>query len=406
MRKLIENVLLKSIDLGEIRKKSSNKILKIVIFTLLSISAASKINAQFVNIPDAKFKSYLLSIVKHPTSINNITPAEAASFKGKFDLYRIKSFNLTGINAFTGLTGINCSNDTITNFDVSGCKSLKYLDCSYCKFGSININGCNLLDSITIMYTDSISSIDLSSDTSLRYLDLTYNFKLKSINIKNGHIDSLKKLLVAFCYKVNCIQVDDTAKAIAKPYYDWSVTYNSLYSTNCFGTSLPIKFLNVFASNTNNGNKINWSVLNNENASYYTIQQSNNGNDFSNIANIASSNLPSYNYLVQNTTFKKVYYRIVATEKDGTKSFSEIISLNNSQKSLINVYPNPVKDYVYIDGNNVQQISIKNLAGKVFVQQTNLNTTHSKLDIAFLPQGIYFVEIITANGKEVGKIIK
>lgn len=48
------------------------------ILLVLFIVSGSKVNAQYVNIPDPTFKAWVLANIPHPTSATDITPAKAA----------------------------------------------------------------------------------------------------------------------------------------------------------------------------------------------------------------------------------------------------------------------------------------------------------------------------------------
>lgn len=77
---------------------------------------------------------------------------------------------------------------------------------------------------------------------------------------------------------------------------------------------------------------------------------------------------------------------------------------------LINIYPNPVKDVLYISSNNFSDImivSIYDVSGKLAKTQ-NLSVIGGEniLDISCLRQGLYFVKISTGKETQVFKVIK
>jgi hypothetical protein len=91
---------------------------------LLAILVLSTIaNAQIVNIPDANFKSLLVA----NTSINTnadaeIQTSEAAAYTGiiNANINRVSIADLTGIEAFTAITYLNCGgSNSLTSLNVS-----------------------------------------------------------------------------------------------------------------------------------------------------------------------------------------------------------------------------------------------------------------------------------------------
>lgn len=100
----------------------------------------------FVNIPDATFKSLLVG----NTAINTVADseisfAEAAAFSGALDLFSTGIADLTGIEAFTALTSLDCGSNQLTTLDVSANVALTTLLCDNNQLTSLNVaNGNNL----------------------------------------------------------------------------------------------------------------------------------------------------------------------------------------------------------------------------------------------------------------------
>lgn len=84
-----------------------------------------------VDIPDPIFKSFLLGSSNVNTNGNNeIECSEASSFTGQLFLTVLNIQDLTGIEAFTSLTSLNCSETGLSSIDVSANTSLTYLNIS------------------------------------------------------------------------------------------------------------------------------------------------------------------------------------------------------------------------------------------------------------------------------------
>ena len=90
---------------------------------------------QNVNIPDANFKAYLLGNTAINTNGDNqIQVSEAAAFTGTIYCQSMGISNLTGIEAFTALTHLNCCDHQLTSLDVSQNTALTELGCDGNKF--------------------------------------------------------------------------------------------------------------------------------------------------------------------------------------------------------------------------------------------------------------------------------
>ncbi|MDI9309816.1 MAG: M1 family aminopeptidase [Limnohabitans sp.] len=91
----------------------------------------------------------------------------------------------------------------------------------------------------------------------------------------------------------------------------------------------------------------------------------------------------------------------------------DIISKNNTAvlsnssftiETMINVYPNPVNDYIMIDiasSLNLEKVTIFNILG-----QKVLESTQNKINVSNLSKGVYEVNIETSQGKLTKKIVK
>ena len=69
----------------------------------------------------------------------------------------------------------------------------------------------------------------------------------------------------------------------------------------------------------------------------------------------------------------------------------------------ISIYPNPVKDKLYIQGlSNTSKVSINNVLGKLVLSET----TKSEIDVDNLQSGIYIIKIVDEQKEIIRKFIK
>lgn len=101
----------------------------------------------------------------------------------------------------------------------------------------------------------------------------------------------------------------------------------------------------------------------------------------------------------------------ITTDLYGTLSTTSnsinFATLSNTETELTNVsvYPNPVKDTLYIKGLDTEltKVEVYNLNGqKIITKDSNLTS----LDLSTLNTGIYFTKLYTSNGSKTIKLIK
>ena len=116
---------------------------------------------QNVNIPDANFKAYLVANTAINTNGDNeIQVNEATSFNGSIDCSSSSISDLSGLEAFTSITALDCEENQISFIDISLNINLTALNCSD--------NPINFLD----ISNSSISHLDCE-DTPISSLNLT-----------------------------------------------------------------------------------------------------------------------------------------------------------------------------------------------------------------------------------------
>lgn len=261
------------------------------------------------------------------------------------------------------------------------------------------------------------------------YLNDANNFTLKSkvlkglissfIEISDINNDSLNDIIIIgernkwHCDVVSYIYLNNQ-----------DLDFSLVDSTSIQGLSDP----HVLSIDLNN-NKSNDLIISghhcpNGNRLFSFVRYTNDGS-----GNFTKTNfLPHYNYLQVNPSVinyngdNKQDLLLTGWKEHLDKSFLRIFSNHSesSTTSLFNfdntklkkattiVYPNPINDEIFIDLNNKNNVSIiisTSYNKKVF-SKNNVSNQILKIDAANLNSGLYFLEIITGEEKEVLKFIK
>ncbi len=84
----------------------------------------------------------------------------------------------------------------------------------------------------------------------------------------------------------------------------------------------------------------------------------------------------------------------------------EVLSTNEEEFEKISIYPNPASDKLYFSGNfsKIESLEIFSIQGKLIQKFDSIST---EIDILQLKTGIYFVKLMTSEGKKLSlKFIK
>ncbi len=106
-----------------------------------------------------------------------------------------------------------------------------------------------------------------------------------------------------------------------------------------------------------------------------------------------------------------VTYYAVATNGDCESdvlaiTVSEVMAVVGFDKNGITVYPNPVNDVLFINGNDtLLSVEVYNLLGQQVLSVSPKNKD-TKVDMSALGAGAYMVKATTNNGVKTVKVIK
>jgi uncharacterized repeat protein (TIGR01451 family) len=221
------------------------KNLSTTLFLLLACLSAA--NAQIVNIPDANFKNALVNtwcvdnendgIYDRDVDTNNngeieVSEAQTVTY---LDVNSGNVADLTGIQDFTNLEGLNCIGNQLINLDLQGLTNLRilscianpltnlniqglinvqYLDCSFCQITSVNVQGVDSLKYLNCA-SNQITTLNLQGLASLRTLNCQNNqitglnmqglTALTLLNCSNNQLSNIEVTGLASLYELYCI---------------------------------------------------------------------------------------------------------------------------------------------------------------------------------------------------------
>lgn len=183
----------------------------------------------------------------------------------------------------------------------------------------------------------------------------------------------------------------------------------TLATINVQQTQLPVELLSFTAKSTkSNQVNVEWQTATEINNDFFTVERSENAEDWEFVQNVIgagnSSKLLDYAIVDTNPLIGLSYYRLKQTDFNGEFEYSDIKTVNISEKDIeVNIYPNPAKDLITIEGSvlELQDIKLYSAIGKDMsnlVQQKKTTKTLVILDISKLKEGIYYVKTkTTAN---------
>jgi len=176
------------------------------------------------------------------------------------------------------------------------------------------------------------------------------------------------------------------------------------------GEVLPVTWLDVSGEHKNGHNYIYWATANETDNSYFVIEASSDGNNFSGIGEMSSkgngNDLHKYTFVHNRLISDVYYYRIKQVDVNGRYSYSKVIKISGQLPFVLlqRIYPNPVKNKATLEivAKNTVDISVtlSGVSGKVIIsKELHLvrGVNKPELDMSGLPAGVYILSFKDNN---------
>lgn len=184
-------------------------------------------------------------------------------------------------------------------------------------------------------------------------------------------------------------------------------------STETIGTVLPVTMISFTAERQGTAAILRWSTANEQSNKGFDIQHSADSKAWRSIGFVNSAALHGnsdqkldYSYTDKAPANGMNYYRLKQTDFDGRYVYSVIRQLSFSNTS-ISIHPNPITDYLTIDGlSGGESIKVYDAAGKM-IKEIRSAQSSAVIDLSAFSQGSYNIYITATDGTVVSrKVVK
>jgi Leucine-rich repeat (LRR) protein/PKD repeat protein len=188
-----------------------------------------------VYIPDTKFKAALLADAAINTNNDSeIQFGEAEAYMGTIDVANLGISDMTGLEAFKSVTGLDCSTNSLSQLNIRLNNRLEFIDCSNNELGRLDVGfnpaletlncASNQLKGLSLSTNSNLRQLDCQSNQ-LEILDLSVNVnltklycqsnQLRSLDVKSGNNEQITAFDARNNPSLSCIAVDDEAYSAA-----------------------------------------------------------------------------------------------------------------------------------------------------------------------------------------------
>lgn len=242
-----------------------------------------------------------------------------------------------------------------------------------------------------------------TSQATIKITDSATNQRILLSNSNGkGYLGKLVKSLNPGTYYLNIYSQADG--------YSWENPY--CFELTFADSALPIMYSNIEANKVNNSLvKINWQTATELNTTNFIIKHSSDGVSFTDIGNVPAigKGANSYEFTDNRPSNGINYYRLQSIDKDGSSTYSKVVTVNLADKQSFSIIPNPARDFATVSFSKTVDkatIAVYDITGKTVILQSISGSTNSyRLNTQPLTNGFYVIKVITATGSYNEKLL-
>lgn len=351
--------------------------MKTYLLIFVTFGSISLSFAQNTYVPDDNFEQALIDKNYDSGILDDFVPTANINSITNLIVNTKNITDLTGIEDFTALTNLSCSDNFLTELDITKNTALTSLVCDNNKLTSLDVTKNTALTNLACN-NNLLTALDVTNNTVLTQLDCSSNKLIELDATKNV---GLKQLNSAYNYFTSI----DLSKNIALE--TLLLSFNELMSLDVSQNTV----LTLLNSSHNQLISLNVKNTNNTNTTYFNTQSN-----------------PSLTCIeVDNATWSATNW----TNIDATSTFvnnqaeCEALSSEYFERIGFEMYPNPSNGSFTLKVLQNADYSIFDINGKQ-LKKGELYIGNNTLNIALIPSGLYLLQIKTAEGVFVKKMIK
>lgn len=179
------------------------------------------------------------------------------------------------------------------------------------------------------------------------------------------------------------------------------------------GVSFPVELIDFTGDWRGQIAALSWRTASEQQNSGFQLERSTDGSFFTPIGFVEGKGNTSegHSYTFDDNspgTQLVVYYRLKQFDLDGSYTYLPVIQLTRSElPSRVSFFPNPVKEFAFIQTSRPGQLMLRNLQGQVMMEQA-VHAGENRIDLSDLDMGVYLLTLREGNevifGEKVSKL--
>lgn len=167
-------------------------------------------------------------------------------------------------------------------------------------------------------------------------------------------------------------------------------------------SALPLNLLSFDAGIEGKNVRLRWETASEFNTERFEIERSFNAVIYDSIGRIEASgklgSIVHYSFSDQVFANRVGYYRLRMVDKDEAFTYSPVCKVNEQDYFKLVIYPNPAKEYIFIDGLRLKAMQLLTVDGKILIHR-NLFEEYKIISVGNIPSGYYTIVVYNLFGK-------
>ncbi|GGB10035.1 discoidin domain-containing protein [Puia dinghuensis] len=176
---------------------------------------------------------------------------------------------------------------------------------------------------------------------------------------------------------------------------------------------LPVQLVSFTGQLSGQSVLLRWTTAQEQGSDYFAVEKSADGAHFNTIATVLAAGNSNSERLYSATDANPIdginYYRLRLVDQDGKFAYSPVVLVHYGKQTAPVLFPNPASSYFTLMAGTqpITEVRIYDLSGRMALQLlTGTAGPTLTLPCSKLSAGIYIVEIRTAGGRYIQKLIK
>ncbi len=194
------------------------------------------------------------------------------------------------------------------------------------------------------------------------------------------------------------VRIDGTGNANA-------TNYGSIgsYSMRGVSTVLPIHSIDLSGNVDNDKQNLKWSIISDDPITTIFVESSTDGSNFNSISTVSPT---SNNFSYSPFESGNIYYRLKVTSNAGQTMYSNVIVLKNTGKVAKSFSVSTlVLNDISVNASTNYMYQLMDLNGRMLAKGIGVGGFNT-ISLANQPKGMYILELISNNEKQVERIIR